>query len=328
MPIQCPYDGMARCFLLSRGAARPTPHVVVVNHALLLSDMAAGGGKVPAGPTSYLVVDEAHRLEDQATAQLGYFASTGGIGRSRSTGSTAAPTARRATRSGLRGRCVSTRAGGRRTRRPERSCRRAAPHALEAVNAWAGGATSSPRCGAFMRAAHGRARATSTAAEASPGRCARGRTGPTVERGGSSVGRRSPTVAASIEGLSGDGRAADRQAGRDYETGTALVDGATSSTASYGCAWARSSDIGRTEGDVLDARAAGRPAGALHAAPLRVPKLAEGGGCTTSKGRAVLTAATLTTDEAVSPTSSERLGLDGRARVENSARRSTIAGRR
>src|SRR5205807_5599991 len=45
-------------------------HVVIVNHALLLSDVAAGSAVIPE--YRYLVVDEAHHLETQATQQLGY----------------------------------------------------------------------------------------------------------------------------------------------------------------------------------------------------------------------------------------------------------------
>ena len=45
-------------------------NILVVNHALLLTDIQAGGRVLP--PYSHLVVDEAHRLEEAATEQLTY----------------------------------------------------------------------------------------------------------------------------------------------------------------------------------------------------------------------------------------------------------------
>lgn len=45
-------------------------HLLIVNHALLLADLAAGGRILP--PYSHLIVDEAHRLEEAATDQLTY----------------------------------------------------------------------------------------------------------------------------------------------------------------------------------------------------------------------------------------------------------------
>jgi len=45
-------------------------HIVVVNHALLLADLAAEGRILP--PYTHLVVDETHRLEEAATDQLTY----------------------------------------------------------------------------------------------------------------------------------------------------------------------------------------------------------------------------------------------------------------
>jgi ATP-dependent DNA helicase DinG len=47
-----------------------TAHLLVVNHALLLADIAAGGRVLPA--YTHLVVDEAHHLEEAATDQLTY----------------------------------------------------------------------------------------------------------------------------------------------------------------------------------------------------------------------------------------------------------------
>jgi Rad3-related DNA helicase len=45
-------------------------HIVVVNHSLLLSDIAVGGHVIPL--YQRLIVDEAHHLEDEATRQFGF----------------------------------------------------------------------------------------------------------------------------------------------------------------------------------------------------------------------------------------------------------------
>ena len=45
-------------------------HVLVVNHALLLSDMATGGHVLP--PYEHLIIDEAHNLEDEATSRFAF----------------------------------------------------------------------------------------------------------------------------------------------------------------------------------------------------------------------------------------------------------------
>jgi DNA polymerase-3 subunit epsilon/ATP-dependent DNA helicase DinG len=69
-PNTCRYARRGRCFLYRARARAEASHVVVVNHALLLSDVASASKVLP--PYSYLVVDEAHHLEDQATDQLAY----------------------------------------------------------------------------------------------------------------------------------------------------------------------------------------------------------------------------------------------------------------
>ncbi len=58
------------CFLRTARARAEGAHVVVVNHALLLSDLATGGSVIP--PYDYLIVDEAHHLEEEASRQFGY----------------------------------------------------------------------------------------------------------------------------------------------------------------------------------------------------------------------------------------------------------------
>ncbi|MSQ07378.1 MAG: DNA polymerase III subunit epsilon [Dehalococcoidia bacterium] len=62
-------DGGA-CFLRSARERAEQAHLVVVNHALLLSDMAHGGSLIPEH--QYLIVDEAHNLEEEATRQFGF----------------------------------------------------------------------------------------------------------------------------------------------------------------------------------------------------------------------------------------------------------------
>ncbi len=58
------------CFLRSARERAEQAHIVVVNHALLLSDLVRGGSLIP--DYQYLVIDEAHNLEDEATRQLGF----------------------------------------------------------------------------------------------------------------------------------------------------------------------------------------------------------------------------------------------------------------
>ena len=58
------------CFLRSARERAEQAHIVVVNHALLLSDLVRGGSLIP--DYQHLVIDEAHNLEDEATRQLGF----------------------------------------------------------------------------------------------------------------------------------------------------------------------------------------------------------------------------------------------------------------
>jgi Rad3-related DNA helicase/DNA polymerase III epsilon subunit-like protein len=58
------------CQLLRARKRAEAAHLVVVNHALLLSDIAAGGRAMPA--YDRLIVDEAHNLEEEATDQFGF----------------------------------------------------------------------------------------------------------------------------------------------------------------------------------------------------------------------------------------------------------------
>ncbi len=63
------HTGGACPFFRARQAAN-TAHVLVVNHALLLSDVASGSHVLP--PYDYLIVDEAHHLESATTNALSF----------------------------------------------------------------------------------------------------------------------------------------------------------------------------------------------------------------------------------------------------------------
>ena len=68
---RCPgMRGEGPCFLRAARDRAEGAHMIVVNHALLLSDLAMGGGVLP--DYQYLIIDEAHRLEEGATRQLGF----------------------------------------------------------------------------------------------------------------------------------------------------------------------------------------------------------------------------------------------------------------
>lgn len=73
LSMQCQYVRDGSCFLLRARRRAEAAHLLVVNHALLLSDIATGGNVLPA--YQHLVIDEAHHLEDEATNQFGFSAS-------------------------------------------------------------------------------------------------------------------------------------------------------------------------------------------------------------------------------------------------------------
>ena len=73
---QCPgVRGEGPCFLRAARERADAAHILVVNHALLLSDLARGGGLLPE--YQHLIIDEAHHLEEGATRQLGFLVSQG-----------------------------------------------------------------------------------------------------------------------------------------------------------------------------------------------------------------------------------------------------------
>ncbi len=67
---QCPYQKRDACFLFRARRNAASAHLIVVNHALLLSDVVSNSRVLPE--YRYLIVDEAHRLEEEATQQLGF----------------------------------------------------------------------------------------------------------------------------------------------------------------------------------------------------------------------------------------------------------------
>ncbi|MBI2760793.1 MAG: hypothetical protein HYX51_05140, partial [Chloroflexi bacterium] len=69
------YVRTGACQLLRARKRAEASHLVVANHALLLSDLAAGGRALPQ--YDRLIVDEAHNLEDEATSQFGFQAGQG-----------------------------------------------------------------------------------------------------------------------------------------------------------------------------------------------------------------------------------------------------------
>ncbi|PKB64826.1 MAG: hypothetical protein BZY80_01790 [SAR202 cluster bacterium Io17-Chloro-G2] len=65
------------CFLRTARERADQAHLIVVNHALLMSDLARGGSLIP--DYQHLIIDEAHNLEDAATRQLGFKAGPDGL---------------------------------------------------------------------------------------------------------------------------------------------------------------------------------------------------------------------------------------------------------
>jgi ATP-dependent DNA helicase DinG len=73
---RCPFGG--ECFFQRARRRAQSAEVVITNHALLLADVVLRGEGAAVLPDyAYLVVDEAHRLEDAATDQLSYRTSLG-----------------------------------------------------------------------------------------------------------------------------------------------------------------------------------------------------------------------------------------------------------
>lgn len=65
----CPYQRRGLCFLYRARKQAESAHLIVVNHALLLSEIASGAQILP--DYNHLIIDEAHHIESVATDQLG-----------------------------------------------------------------------------------------------------------------------------------------------------------------------------------------------------------------------------------------------------------------
>ncbi len=67
---RCRFRERGRCFFYRARRAAECAHVIIVNHALLLSDVAVENRVLPE--YRYLIVDEAHHLEASVTRQLSF----------------------------------------------------------------------------------------------------------------------------------------------------------------------------------------------------------------------------------------------------------------
>ena len=74
----CAFVKDGSCFLLRARKRAEAAHIIVANHALVLSDLAVGGGVIPE--YAHLVVDEAQHLEAEATRQFGFQADEDNVG--------------------------------------------------------------------------------------------------------------------------------------------------------------------------------------------------------------------------------------------------------
>ena len=71
------FRGGAPCFLRQARQRAEAANILVVNHALLLADLAVGGTVLQ--DYQHLIVDEAHHLEEEASRQLGFEISEDGL---------------------------------------------------------------------------------------------------------------------------------------------------------------------------------------------------------------------------------------------------------
>jgi len=69
-PERCASLQRGECFFYRARQAAESAHIVIVNHALLLADIAVDNRALPE--YQYLIVDEAHHLEDATTQQLSF----------------------------------------------------------------------------------------------------------------------------------------------------------------------------------------------------------------------------------------------------------------
>lgn len=76
-PERCMSFQRGECFFYRARRAAESAHVTIVNHALLLADIAVENRALPE--YQYLVVDEAHHLEDATTQQLSFTVTRDGL---------------------------------------------------------------------------------------------------------------------------------------------------------------------------------------------------------------------------------------------------------
>ncbi|MFW6126370.1 MAG: exonuclease domain-containing protein, partial [Chloroflexota bacterium] len=68
----CPYHKRGECFLYRARRKAEKAHLIVINHALLLSDIASTARARIIPEYSHVIIDEAHHVEDVATEQWGF----------------------------------------------------------------------------------------------------------------------------------------------------------------------------------------------------------------------------------------------------------------
>ncbi|MFN2115717.1 MAG: ATP-dependent DNA helicase, partial [Anaerolineae bacterium] len=76
-PETCAHAAAGTCWLHWARAQAESAHIIVVNHALLISDMMVDNRLLPRH--EHLVIDEAHHLEEVATKALGFTGSRSGV---------------------------------------------------------------------------------------------------------------------------------------------------------------------------------------------------------------------------------------------------------
>jgi DNA polymerase-3 subunit epsilon/ATP-dependent DNA helicase DinG len=78
-PERCAAAQRGECFFYRARKAAEAAHVIIVNHALLLADIAVDNRALPE--YDYLIADEAHHLEDATTQQLSFSVDRNGMQR-------------------------------------------------------------------------------------------------------------------------------------------------------------------------------------------------------------------------------------------------------
>ncbi len=78
-PDRCAVYASGKCWFYRARQAAEAAHLIIVNHALLLADVAVDNRAIPE--YQYLVVDEAHHLEDATTRQLSFESTRAAVAR-------------------------------------------------------------------------------------------------------------------------------------------------------------------------------------------------------------------------------------------------------